>query len=142
MSSEHRLLIFSLEESRFAVKLAQVAEVMEQTTLHPIPRAPSYFAGIMNFHGELTPVLDLALFFQIGAATTDGRLVVLDRGIAALALRVERVVGIFPGENILEEHPSEEEMIAKVLQLPDGEVKLIDPARLVDHVEERINERL
>jgi len=142
MSRENRLLVFTLRDAEYALKLGQVAEVIEDAALHPIPRAPSYFAGIMNFHGELTPVLDMASFFHAGEAKGNGRLIVLDRGIASLALRVERVVGIFPGENILEEHPPEEEMIAKILQLPDGEVKLVDPASLVAKIEERINEQL
>jgi chemotaxis signal transduction protein len=54
-----KYLIFTLAGQRFALDLAQVAEVVEQPATWPIPLAPSCYRGAMNFHGTIVAVMDL-----------------------------------------------------------------------------------
>lgn len=139
MKDGRRLLIFTMNGDKYALELEQVAEIMEAPTLSPIPRAPLHFTGAMNFHGGIVPIVDLARFLDLGDTSHGGRVLVLDRGIGNLALLVERVEGIFPGDMVLEEHPPDMEMAAKILQLPDGEIRLLSPEKIVDRLEDGIN---
>ncbi len=42
----------------FALKISDVQEIIPIETITPIPRAPSYIAGIINFRGSILTVLD------------------------------------------------------------------------------------
>ena len=63
--TEHKYLIFSLQGSRYAFDLAQVAEVCEPLPTWPVPGAPPCYAGAMNFHGTIVAVMDLAAFLGL-----------------------------------------------------------------------------
>ena len=58
-----RVLLFRLGDDLYALEVDQVQEVVESPRYHYIPRAPAGFAGAINFHGSIVPVLDLAAFF-------------------------------------------------------------------------------
>lgn len=141
MNTDGRLLVFTLQGSEFALELAEVAEIVEPPTLFPIPRAPSCFNGVMNSHGNLVPVVDLAEFFGFGALAAGGKILVLDRQIANLAFRVENILGIYTSDLVLEEHPGDLQMVAKILQFPDGEIRRLEPAGIVGKLEEAITGR-
>ncbi len=136
---ERRYLIFIMNGKRYAFDLAQVAEVCELPLLCPIPAAPGYYAGAMNFHGVIVAVMDLALFMgQAGSHVTE-KLVVLDSRVASLAFLVERVVRIVPaGQVDLSEPPAENFAIALV-RLADGDATLLDAAAIVALASESIN---
>ncbi|KAF0219777.1 MAG: putative CheW [Geobacteraceae bacterium] len=134
-----RLLIFNVQERRYALGLQDVAEVMEPPPTFPIPRAPGWFKGVMNFHGSLVSVLDLAKFLKIGSAVRPGKVLVLDRCIASLALMVDRVETIVSDDNVLGEVAGSEPMVAKVLNTADGEVKLLAVEALLAELEETMN---
>lgn len=138
MSVPGRLLVFMLQGTGFALELAEVAEIVEPPPLFPIPRVPSCFNGVMNSHGNLVPIVDLAEFFGLGALAAGGKILVLDRQIANLAFRVENIRGIFTSELVLEEHPGDRQMVAKILQFPDGEIQKLDLAGIVGQLEEAV----
>ncbi|MBI1922202.1 MAG: chemotaxis protein CheW [Geobacter sp.] len=138
MSAPGRLLIFSLQGSGFALELAEVAEIVEPPPLFPIPRVPSCFNGVMNSHGNLVPVVDLAEFFGLGAQAVGGKILVLDRQIANLAFRVENIRGIITSDLVLEEHAGDRQMVTKILQLPDGEIRRLDLAGIVGGLEKAV----
>lgn len=97
MTEAHRTyLVFTLPGKRYAVDLAQVAEVEEPPTLWPIPGAPPCYPGAMNFHGSIVAVMDLAAFLGGPVAPRPEKVIVLDPAIASLALLVERVEYIIP----------------------------------------------
>jgi len=53
------LLLFQSGCDRFALNVNQVVEVIPLVRLERIPHAPECVAGVFNFRGEPTPVLDL-----------------------------------------------------------------------------------
>lgn len=53
------LLCFSLGDERFALDTQLVREVAPLVQLKKIPNAPAWVAGIMRYHGQLVPVIDL-----------------------------------------------------------------------------------
>ncbi|HEX8960433.1 MAG TPA: chemotaxis protein CheW [Geobacteraceae bacterium] len=130
-----RLLLFTVREDRYALDLQDVAEVLTPPVIFPVPWAPPCVTGAMNFHGSLVTVLDLAGFLGCGTMAPEGNLLVLDRGIANLALWIDRVENIAPADGVLEEDTSNDPLVEKVLIMADGEVRKLAVARLLEKVE-------
>ncbi len=53
------LLLFEIGKERFALDVNQVIEIVPLVNLKTIPATPEYVAGLMNYRGEGTPVIDL-----------------------------------------------------------------------------------
>jgi purine-binding chemotaxis protein CheW len=139
--SGHKYLIFTMQGRRYAFDLAQVAEVGEPPLTWPIPKAPSCYAGAMNFHGSIVAVMDLAAFLGIPGVHKMEKVIVLAPDIASLALQVEHVERTVPeGQvQISDQVPEGEEWFSsRTLLLADGSVVLIDAAELVREAAERI----
>jgi chemotaxis-related protein WspB len=91
-------LLVSAGEQRYALPCSRVREVVSNVALEPLPRAADALAGILNYRGELVPVLDLGLLLadvrcQERLST---RIVMFDQRTdsgetRALGLRAERV---------------------------------------------------
>ncbi|HEX2769453.1 MAG TPA: chemotaxis protein CheW [Geobacteraceae bacterium] len=136
MDGSNRLLVFTLRGSRYALTLRNVAEVMEPPLIYPIPHAPHFFLGIMNFHGNLVSVLDLARFLSGAPRNPHGKILVLDTRIANLSLWVDTIENICSTDAILEEYKSDENLVEKLLMMADGEVKMLSVENLLDKLEE------
>jgi purine-binding chemotaxis protein CheW len=134
-----RLLVFTLRGERYALDLREVAEVMEPPSTFPIPHAPSCLAGIINFHGSLVAVLDLARFFAVEPGSEEGKILVLDKSIANLALKVDTVENLIPEESILEERDGSEETTARLLIMADGEIRELAVGTILDKLEAAIS---
>ena len=136
MDDANRLILFTLQGEIYALRLGDVAEVMEPPMLYPIPRAPHFFSGIMNFHGNLVSVIDLGDFLKGTLRDPQGQLLVLDTRIASLALWVDTVESVRPAEVIHEERASAEAFVEKVFKMSEREVKMLSVERLLEKLEE------
>ncbi len=140
MSSEtQRLLVFDVSGLRYAVKLEDVAEILEPSPTYPVPRVSPVFLGATNFHGRVVAVLDLAAFFDTGAFTAGGKYVVLNRELTNLALAIGPNVDIVTSDVILEEEESGDPLVGKILVMADGEVNLLETESLLLHLEELLH---
>ena len=138
-----KYLVFTLPGRRYAVDLAQVAEVEEPPALWPIPGAPACYPGAMNFHGSIVAVMNLAAFLGGPAPQRLEKVIVLDAAVASLALLVERVESIVPADQVRYDghraRQAEERCSSGTLVLPDGATAvLFDVAELVREATERI----
>lgn len=61
MSAEETmlLLLFETGNGRFALDSREVVEIIPFINLKKIPASPGYVSGIINYHGEAIPILDL-----------------------------------------------------------------------------------
>jgi purine-binding chemotaxis protein CheW len=139
--AEQRFLIFTLQGVSYALDLHAVAEVKEPPAIFPIPRAPAYFIGVMNSHGSLVPVLDLALYTQTGAFVPNGKVLVLDNRIATLALWVDGIKTIAPAEMLTDERPGADELTEKILLAGDDEIKLLALETLLKKLEVSLTDK-
>jgi purine-binding chemotaxis protein CheW len=53
------LLVFTLDEQRYALHLSVAERVMRAVAITPLPHAPKIICGVVNVHGRLLPVVDL-----------------------------------------------------------------------------------
>lgn len=51
-------MTFILENESFAVSVRNVIEVVEKQRIVPLPDSPSEIIGMINFRGEIVPVMD------------------------------------------------------------------------------------
>lgn len=56
-----QLLIFHLGHDRYGLDTRRVIRVLPLIELKKLPQAPDYVAGLLNFHGNAIPVIDLCL---------------------------------------------------------------------------------
>lgn len=53
------LLLFQIADDRFGFDADSVIEITPLVELRALPRAPAHVAGLMNYRGTVTPVVDL-----------------------------------------------------------------------------------
>ncbi len=100
-------LTFHLGEDYFAVNVKNVLEVLEQQRITFVPKAPPHILGIINFRGQILPVIDTRFKFGIPGDDKDTKnsVIVYElKGenevttIAATADAVKDVIEISPDE--------------------------------------------
>ena len=136
MDGANRLIVFSLQGNKYALYLRNVAEVVESPRIFPMPHAPLFFPGIMNFHGNLVSILDLGHFLTDTPRNPQGKIMVLDTGMANLALWVDTVENVGSADVVLEEYESSEPLVEKVLVMAEGEVNMLSVERLLEQLEQ------
>lgn len=65
LNHESLLIFFRLGDSKFGIRGGDVREVVNDTELTPVPRAPAFIAGALNVRGTIITVLDLALLLNL-----------------------------------------------------------------------------
>lgn len=100
-------LTFVLGQELFAVNVLNVLEVLEQQQITPVPQTPPHIQGIINFRGEILPVVDTRYKFNLPAKADAQRNFVIvyvlgeeeqKVSIAATADAVKDVIEISPEE--------------------------------------------
>lgn len=96
-----KLLVFHIGADRYGLRLRDVLRVLPLLDLKHLPLAPDAVAGLMDYHGQSVPVIDLCRVSGLpaGADYFDTRIIVVDYRTPAgtshaLGLRAERVVGV------------------------------------------------
>ena len=56
-------LTFKLDEEVFALDVAKVREILEESSITKVPQTPEFMRGVINLRGSVVPVIDLRLKF-------------------------------------------------------------------------------
>src|SRR5688572_21017278 len=92
---ELRVLVFALGAERYGLEIADLLEVVPFTGCTPIPDAPVGLLGVLNFHGTIRSVLDLAVLLGASSeAAAEGYVLFLRGEDRPVGLRVDRVESI------------------------------------------------
>jgi len=70
-------LTFSLAGEAYAVEILKVREILEYQPVTVVPRMPSWIRGATNVRGNVVPVADLALKFNLGERKVTKRTCIL-----------------------------------------------------------------
>lgn len=90
------LLIFALDDQRYALRLDHVKRVVRAAALTQLPKAPDVVLGILDLHGEIVPVINLRRRFRLPErpiALSD-QFVIARTGRLTLALAVDGTDGV------------------------------------------------
>ena len=106
MKGDVDLVIFTLDESRFALKLAAVERVVRVVEITPLPKAPDIVLGIIDVQGGIIPVIDVRKRFRFPKRETqlNDQLVIARTAKRTVALLADDVTGVMacPKERIVE----------------------------------------
>ncbi len=65
---EGKYLTFALGQEQYGIGILKVREIIGYVPITPMPRTPAYIKGVVNLRGQVIPVLDLRLRFEMPAA--------------------------------------------------------------------------
>ncbi len=107
ITETRQYLTFKLGDEIYATDVAKVREVLDFTTITKIPRTPDFMSGVINLRGNVVPVVDLRLCFEMSKTekTVNTCVVVVEMlldgesaVIGALADSVEEVIDLEPDQ--------------------------------------------
>ena len=105
ITDTRQYLTFKLGGEVFAIDVSKVREVLDFTTMTKIPRTPDFMSGVINLRGNVVPVVDLRLCFEMSRTekTVNTCIVVMEMllegestVVGALADSVEEVIDLEP----------------------------------------------
>jgi purine-binding chemotaxis protein CheW len=87
------VLVLGIGKERYGIDLPDVAEVLPPVRPTPVPGAAAVFAGVINAHGEIRPVIDLRRWLGI-ETVPDGdlaRVILLRKEGREMGLQIDSV---------------------------------------------------
>jgi purine-binding chemotaxis protein CheW len=90
--TQQEFLTFVLGDENYALDIMTVKEIRGYEAVTKIANAPAYIKGVLNLRGDIVPIIDLRIKFQVGEATYDEFTIVI------MLMIGDRVVGIVVDE--------------------------------------------
>ncbi|MBI3995194.1 MAG: purine-binding chemotaxis protein CheW [Nitrospirae bacterium] len=134
MNSSNPLVIFTLDDKRYALSLFAVERVLRIVEIVPLPKAPEIVLGVVNIQGQIVPVFDVRKRFCLPQRemSLSDQLIVARTSRRAVALLADTVGGVI-------EYPEQKtvpaEMILPGLDYVKGVAKLDDGLILIHDLE-------
>ena len=97
-SNENRkIVLFSLDEPRYALYLSTVERVVRAVEITPLPKAPDIVLGVINFQGEIIPVIDIRVRFHLPGRERDleDQFIIAHTSKRLVVLAVDSVAGVY-----------------------------------------------
>jgi chemotaxis signal transduction protein len=86
------VLVLGIAKERYGIDLPDVAEVLPPVRATPVPGAPAVFAGVVNVHGNIRPVIDLRRFLSMETAENiHARVILLRKAGREMGLQIDSV---------------------------------------------------
>lgn len=130
MNNLNQLVVFTLDEQRYALHLAAVERIVRVVEVTPLPKSPEIVLGVVNVQGRIIPVVNIRKRFRLPEReiALSNQLIIASTSRRTGALLVDEVSGVV--------EISEREMIEAGKILPDmdyveGVVKLEDGLILI-----------
>lgn len=77
-AADSAVLTFRLADEMFGVDIRHVKEIIEYSTVTPVPMARQHVKGVINLRGRVAPVIDLqSLFWKREAATSNRSCIII-----------------------------------------------------------------
>jgi purine-binding chemotaxis protein CheW len=118
-----KLLVFALDEQRYALRLSSVKRIVRIPEITPLPNAPEIVLGVVNVQGKIIPVIDIRRRFRLSHRDLDlsCHLVIAGTSHRTVALVVDAAIAVIERT---EEDAIVAERICPSLSYVEGVVKL------------------
>ncbi len=133
-----RFVTFTLAGARYALPIHHVAEIEREYRITPVPGLPAWVRGVMNWHGTIVSMIDLAQFLGLARTGTPAPMLLVaqagDQLIGLLVDRVEPIVTVNPAEIMSPPFPIEPEIVPYlrgVLAVDQAFIRVLDGERLL-----------
>lgn len=101
-----KFLTFFLDQEEYGIEILSVREIIGLLPVTPVPQTPYYVQGVVNLRGQVIPVVDLRLKFDMPGidATEETCIIVVQTGGAQLGIIVDKVSEVLdiPGKDIVD----------------------------------------
>jgi purine-binding chemotaxis protein CheW len=89
-------LTFVLNEQLYGVPIGTVREINRMSDITPVPRTPSFVAGVINLRGKVIPVVNLRskLGFSTVQHTKSTCIIVIESNVGQIGMIVDSVSGV------------------------------------------------
>ena len=105
MDSSNPLVVFTLDEQRYALSLSAVERILRTVEISPLPKAPEIVLGVVNSQGRIIPVFDVRKRFRLPKRemSLSDQLIVARTSKRAVALWADAVGGVVdhPGQKVV-----------------------------------------
>ena len=142
-TAPNQVVLFTLDEPRYALPLSAVERVVRAVEITPLPKAPEIVLGAIDAQGRVIPVVDVRKRFRLPAREmdVDDRFILARTSRRVVALVVDSVIGIrtlAAGEVVSAEELPFAEYIQGVAKTPDGLILIHDLDRFLSLDEEHM----
>lgn len=146
MAGLNHVILFSIDDRRFALPLSNVERIVRAVEITPLPKAPDVVLGVINVQGRIIPVINIRKRFGLHEREIDpgDQLVIARTSNRSIAFVADSVSGaveipendvvepadILPGIEYVKGIVKNDEGIIHILDLDPilsfGEVKSLD----------------
>ncbi len=147
MKTSGFMLGLTLNEQRYALRLAQVERVIRAVEIIPLPKAPEIVAGVINVQGQVIPVINIRKRFRLPERETilSDQFVIARTSRRPVALIVDGADGVveFPEHWVVhaEKILPGMEHVEGVAKLEDGMLLIHDLDKFLSLGEEKTLDR-
>ncbi len=135
MSTGGQLVVFGLNNQKYALPIEHVSEIIRMVKVTEIPNSEHYCKGIINLRGAVVAVISLGLRLGLleSKADKESRIIVTESGGRKLGLVVDNVYSVtrFKGDE-LEELDTDNKFVDKVLNNADGTILLLNLPQIIN----------
>lgn len=142
MKKSDFLIVFTLDDQRYALPLYAAGRVVRMVAVTPLPNAPDIILGVVNLHGRVIPVINVRRRFGLPereVALTD-QLIIADTGRRHVALVADAVLDVLAcavqNQIAAEDILSGVEYVEGVVKTTDGLIFIHDLDRFLSLEEE------
>ena len=64
VSETETWVLFTVDDQIYGLDLWEVERIVRAVEINPLPEVPPYVAGVVDFHGQILPVIDLRARFD------------------------------------------------------------------------------
>lgn len=147
MKNQDHLIVFTLDDRRYALSLPAVDRVVRMVAITPLPEAPGIILGVVNIQGRVIPVINMRRRFHLAEreiALTD-HLVVAHTVRRPVALVADAVLDVIacPAQDLIAaaQIVPGMEYVEGVIKLEDGLILIHDLDKFLSLEEEHLLDR-
>jgi len=136
-------LIFTLGAETYGLEIDAIQEIIEDPSLHYVPRAEGVLTGAINFHGQVLAVIDLPKLLGFSEEDRDHRQVVLTPEFKSLVLTVNSIQKIVKLDLTALQPPPEDTKVSAirgVADLDETMINLLDTEEVINKLENSYGE--
>lgn len=88
-----QVLTFVLDNEKYGIEIGKVQEIIAKMKTTPVPKTPDYIDGVMNLRGNIIPVINIRLKFDMGEVDDNiyAAIIIVRIGNASIGFTVDSV---------------------------------------------------
>ncbi len=143
MNDSVQLVVFTLDNQRFALPLSIVERAIRIMEIVHLPKAPEIVMGVINLHGKIIPVVNIRKRFHLPQReiSLNDQLIISKTKKRPLAILVDSVLGVFefPEKKIISADKilPDIEYVEGVAKLEEGIILIHDIDKFLSLEEEK-----